>query len=226
LRAPRQPSARGTSRTRSCAWTQSRRAWRMAAPRGWPRCVCACVCVGGGGATRSRWPTAHSQHTCLLDYHTHTHTHTRTRTPPPPHARAHTHTYTHTHTHTRARARALTQTHTRTRTRTRTRNAHAASQEGEAFATAAGLDTHKALVHIFFATRATKKVRACCTAAAPWCAAAAPAAPAVGGCPAHARPHAPFSAWLRARSRRHRRLHAAPCMLVSAANATPRRCAA
>lgn len=31
-------------------------------------------------------------------------------------------------------------------------------QEGEAFATAASLDTHKALVHIFFATRSTKKV--------------------------------------------------------------------
>ncbi len=39
-------------------------------------------------------------------------------------------------------------------------------QEGEAFAAAAALDTHKALVHIFFAQRATKKVRrsaACCT---------------------------------------------------------------
>jgi hypothetical protein len=31
-------------------------------------------------------------------------------------------------------------------------------QEGEAFAAAAALDTHKALVHIFFATRSTKKV--------------------------------------------------------------------
>jgi enoyl-CoA hydratase/3-hydroxyacyl-CoA dehydrogenase len=34
-----------------------------------------------------------------------------------------------------------------------------ALQEGEAFAEAASLDTHKALVHIFFATRSTKKVR-------------------------------------------------------------------
>eukprot|EP00879_Flechtneria_rotunda_P001199 GHRR01001346.1.p1 GENE.GHRR01001346.1~~GHRR01001346.1.p1 ORF type:complete len:489 (+),score=186.50 GHRR01001346.1:104-1570(+) len=32
-------------------------------------------------------------------------------------------------------------------------------KEGEAFAAAAALDTHKALVHIFFATRSTKKVR-------------------------------------------------------------------
>ena len=32
-------------------------------------------------------------------------------------------------------------------------------QEAEAFAKAASLDTHKALVHIFFAQRATKKVR-------------------------------------------------------------------
>jgi hypothetical protein len=32
-------------------------------------------------------------------------------------------------------------------------------QEGECFAAAAALDTHKALVHIFFAQRATKKVR-------------------------------------------------------------------
>lgn len=32
-------------------------------------------------------------------------------------------------------------------------------QEGEAFAAAAALDTHKALVHIFFAQRATKKVK-------------------------------------------------------------------
>ncbi len=31
--------------------------------------------------------------------------------------------------------------------------------EGAAFATAASLPTHKALVHIFFAQRATKKVR-------------------------------------------------------------------
>jgi len=31
-------------------------------------------------------------------------------------------------------------------------------QEAEAFAKAASLDTHKALVHIFFAQRATKKV--------------------------------------------------------------------
>ncbi len=33
------------------------------------------------------------------------------------------------------------------------------AQEGECFAKAASLDTHKALVHIFFAQRATKKVR-------------------------------------------------------------------
>lgn len=32
-------------------------------------------------------------------------------------------------------------------------------QEGESFAKAASLDTHKALVHIFFAQRATKKVK-------------------------------------------------------------------
>ena len=32
-------------------------------------------------------------------------------------------------------------------------------QESAAFAQAASLDTHKALVHIFFAQRATKKVR-------------------------------------------------------------------
>ena len=32
-------------------------------------------------------------------------------------------------------------------------------QEGEAFAKAASLDTHKALVHIFFAQRSTKKVK-------------------------------------------------------------------
>ena len=32
-------------------------------------------------------------------------------------------------------------------------------QESEAFAAAAALDTHKALVHIFFAQRATKKVK-------------------------------------------------------------------
>ncbi|KAF8056781.1 Glyoxysomal fatty acid beta-oxidation multifunctional protein MFP-a [Scenedesmus sp. PABB004] len=32
------------------------------------------------------------------------------------------------------------------------------AKEGEAFAAAAALDTHKALVHVFFATRATKKV--------------------------------------------------------------------
>eukprot|EP00775_Hariotina_reticulata_P003942 gene3942-4196_t len=32
-------------------------------------------------------------------------------------------------------------------------------KEGEAFAAAAALDTHKALVHIFFATRSTKKVK-------------------------------------------------------------------
>lgn len=32
-------------------------------------------------------------------------------------------------------------------------------QEGECFALAASLDTHKALVHVFFASRATKKVR-------------------------------------------------------------------
>ena len=31
--------------------------------------------------------------------------------------------------------------------------------EGRAFAAAAALDTHKALVHIFFAQRATKKVK-------------------------------------------------------------------
>jgi hypothetical protein len=36
-------------------------------------------------------------------------------------------------------------------------------QEGEAFAAAAALDTHKALVHIFFATRSTKKVRGACS---------------------------------------------------------------
>jgi len=35
----------------------------------------------------------------------------------------------------------------------------AARQEAEAFAKAASLDTHKALVHIFFAQRATKKAR-------------------------------------------------------------------
>jgi hypothetical protein len=34
-----------------------------------------------------------------------------------------------------------------------------ARQEAEAFAKAASLDTHKALVHIFFAQRATKKAR-------------------------------------------------------------------
>jgi enoyl-CoA hydratase/3-hydroxyacyl-CoA dehydrogenase len=33
-----------------------------------------------------------------------------------------------------------------------------APQEAQSFAAAAGLDTHKALVHIFFATRSTKKV--------------------------------------------------------------------
>ena len=32
-------------------------------------------------------------------------------------------------------------------------------QEGECFARAASLDTHKALVHIFFAQRSTKKVK-------------------------------------------------------------------
>ena len=32
-------------------------------------------------------------------------------------------------------------------------------QEAECFAAAAALDTHKALVHIFFAQRSTKKVR-------------------------------------------------------------------
>ena len=32
-------------------------------------------------------------------------------------------------------------------------------QEAECFAKAASLDTHKALVHIFFAQRSTKKVR-------------------------------------------------------------------
>ena len=37
-------------------------------------------------------------------------------------------------------------------------------QESAAFAQAASLDTHKALVHIFFAQRATKKVR-CFTSA-------------------------------------------------------------
>lgn len=36
---------------------------------------------------------------------------------------------------------------------------HSILQEGQAFAAAAALDTHKALVHIFFATRSTKKVR-------------------------------------------------------------------
>ena len=35
---------------------------------------------------------------------------------------------------------------------------HAMLQESAAFAQAASLDTHKALVHIFFAQRATKKV--------------------------------------------------------------------
>lgn len=33
-------------------------------------------------------------------------------------------------------------------------------QEAESFAKSAALDTHKALVHIFFAQRTTKKVRA------------------------------------------------------------------
>lgn len=33
------------------------------------------------------------------------------------------------------------------------------SQEGECFAGAAALDTHKALVHIFFAQRSTKKIK-------------------------------------------------------------------
>ena len=32
-------------------------------------------------------------------------------------------------------------------------------QEGECFKAAAALDTHKALVHIFFAQRSTKKIR-------------------------------------------------------------------
>lgn len=32
-------------------------------------------------------------------------------------------------------------------------------QEGQCFAAAASLDTHKALVHIFFAQRSTKKVK-------------------------------------------------------------------
>lgn len=32
-------------------------------------------------------------------------------------------------------------------------------QEGECFGAAAALDTHKALVHIFFAQRSTKKIR-------------------------------------------------------------------
>lgn len=42
------------------------------------------------------------------------------------------------------------------------------TQEGECFAAAANLDTHKALVHIFFAQRDTKKIKgvtdagACC----------------------------------------------------------------
>ena len=36
---------------------------------------------------------------------------------------------------------------------------HVHVQESWAFAKAASLDTHKALVHIFFAQRATKKVR-------------------------------------------------------------------
>ena len=40
-------------------------------------------------------------------------------------------------------------------------------QEGEAFAAAAALDTHKALVHIFFAQRATKKVKGITDAGAP-----------------------------------------------------------
>lgn len=33
------------------------------------------------------------------------------------------------------------------------------SQEGDCFKAAAALDTHKALVHIFFAQRSTKKIR-------------------------------------------------------------------
>lgn len=33
------------------------------------------------------------------------------------------------------------------------------TQEGECFAGAAALDTHKALVHIFFAQRSTKKIK-------------------------------------------------------------------
>lgn len=32
-------------------------------------------------------------------------------------------------------------------------------QEGQCFAAAAALDTHRALVHIFFAQRSTKKIR-------------------------------------------------------------------
>lgn len=36
---------------------------------------------------------------------------------------------------------------------------HAPAQEGECFAAAANLDVHKALVHIFFAQRDTKKVK-------------------------------------------------------------------
>ena len=36
---------------------------------------------------------------------------------------------------------------------------HDVAQEAHAFAKAASLDTHKALVHIFFAQRATKKAR-------------------------------------------------------------------
>ena len=36
---------------------------------------------------------------------------------------------------------------------------HIVLQEGQCFALAASLDTHKALVHIFFAQRSTKKVK-------------------------------------------------------------------
>ncbi len=44
---------------------------------------------------------------------------------------------------------------------------HARVQESIAFNKAASLDTHKALVHIFFAQRATKKVFCSPTSASP-----------------------------------------------------------
>lgn len=43
-----------------------------------------------------------------------------------------------------------------------------ALQEGECFAAASKLDTHKALVHIFFAQRATKKVKGVTDAGETW----------------------------------------------------------